>query len=186
MRNYYRNYRKIIFKSLKNSPMKNQITIEEASSGLHFILRIKSDIDDEKFVEQLDKDGIKINPVSKYCYQRTNRFAHQFIVNYSGVEEENLKKAISIMSKELVSEKPNIKTPKNVANIISILENEGYEAFAVGGCVRDSILDRKPDDWDITTSALPEDVKRIFNRTFDTGIEHGTVTVRMGGESNYI
>ena len=183
MRNYYRNYRKIILESLKSSPMKDQITIEEASSGLHFILKINSDIDDDSFVEQLEEDGIKINPVSRYCYQKTKRFAHQFIINYSGVEEENLKRAISIMSKELVIEKPKIIMPKSVKKIISILYQEGYEAFAVGGCVRDSILGREPDDWDITTSAKPEDVKRIFNRTFDTGIEHGTVTVRMSGES---
>lgn len=50
----------------------------------------------------------------------------------------------------------------------------------MGGCVRDSILNRKPEDWDITTSAKPEQVKRIFRRTVDTGIEHGTVTVLIG------
>ncbi len=183
MRNYYRNYRKTILESLKNSPMKNQITIEEASSGLHFILKINKDIDDEKFVETLENDGIKINPVSDYCYQKTKRFAHQFIINYSGIEEEKLETAISIMSKELEGEKLHIDMPRSVKKIISILYKEGYEAFAVGGCVRDSILGRMPDDWDITTSAKPEDVKRIFNRTFDTGIEHGTVTVRMSGES---
>ena len=55
----------------------------------------------------------------------------------------------------------------------------GYEAFAVGGCVRDTILDREPQDWDITTSALPEQVKELFNRTLDTGIQHGTVTVMI-------
>ena len=53
-------------------------------------------------------------------------------------------------------------------------------AYAVGGCVRDSILNKKPEDWDITTSAKPEQVKRIFRRTVDTGIEHGTVTVLIG------
>lgn len=71
--------------------------------------------------------------------------------------------------------------PPAVSLIISILEKEGYEAYAVGGCVRDTILGRIPDDWDITTSALPEQVKSIFRRTIDTGIKHGTVTVRMKG-----
>ena len=56
----------------------------------------------------------------------------------------------------------------------------GYEAYAVGGCVRDSILARRPKDWDITTSARPEEVKKLFRRTVDTGIEHGTVTVLLG------
>lgn len=58
----------------------------------------------------------------------------------------------------------------------------GYEAYAVGGCVRDSILGRVPGDWDITTSAMPEETKALFARTFDTGIEHGTVTVLLEGE----
>ena len=59
------------------------------------------------------------------------------------------------------------------------MEN-GYEAYAVGGCVRDSILGRTPGDWDITTSALPMQVKALFRRTIDTGIQHGTVTVMLG------
>ena len=75
-----------------------------------------------------------------------------------------------------------IEVPKNVKNILSILEGNGFEAFAVGGCVRDAILGRVPDDWDITTSALPQQVKDIFHKTLDTGLQHGTVTVRMGGE----
>lgn len=72
-----------------------------------------------------------------------------------------------------------IKVPKNVKLIINLLEKNGFEAYAVGGCVRDAVLLRKPNDWDITTSALPEDVKKIFNRTIDTGIKHGTVTVMI-------
>ena len=52
----------------------------------------------------------------------------------------------------------------------------------MGGCVRDSILGREPDDWDITTSAKPEETKHLFPRTVDTGIKHGTVTVLLGGE----
>lgn len=72
-----------------------------------------------------------------------------------------------------------IKLPQQVSYIIEQLEKHGFEAYAVGGCVRDSILGRIPDDWDITTSAKPEQVKEIFNRTIDTGIEHGTVTVMI-------
>lgn len=70
--------------------------------------------------------------------------------------------------------------PKNVELIIEELEAAGYEAYAVGGCVRDSILNRIPGDWDITTSAKPWQVKQIFSRTIDTGIAHGTVTVMLG------
>jgi len=70
-----------------------------------------------------------------------------------------------------------IRVPRDAAKIIEKLEQAGYEAYAVGGCVRDSLLGREPGDWDITTSASPEEVKAIFRRTIDTGIEHGTVTV---------
>lgn len=73
----------------------------------------------------------------------------------------------------------NIQLPKLVKNIIEKLQSAGYEAYAVGGCVRDSILGRVPDDWDITTSAKPHEVKALFRRTVDTGIQHGTVTVMI-------
>lgn len=76
-----------------------------------------------------------------------------------------------------------IALPRKVTMIINNLQLHGYEAFAVGGCVRDSILARRPEDWDITTSAKPEEVKRLFRRTVDTGIEHGTVTVLLGKDS---
>lgn len=76
-----------------------------------------------------------------------------------------------------------IRLPEDVKRIISILGRAGFEAYVVGGCVRDSLLGRTPDDWDITTSALPEQVKEVFNRTIDTGIKHGTVTVRMNKNS---
>lgn len=69
--------------------------------------------------------------------------------------------------------------PEHVKLIIGTLEAAGYEAYAVGGCVRDSVLGRKPADWDITTSAKPEQVKGLFRRTVDTGIAHGTVTVML-------
>ena len=76
-----------------------------------------------------------------------------------------------------------ITLPRKVTMIINNLQLHGYEAFAVGGCVRDSILARRPEDWDITTSAKPEEIKKLFRRTVDTGIEHGTVTVLLGKDS---
>ena len=70
-----------------------------------------------------------------------------------------------------------IQLPEKVNMIINRLQEHGYEAYAVGGCVRDSILGRVPDDWDITTSAKPLEIKKIFKRTIDTGIQHGTLTI---------
>lgn len=69
--------------------------------------------------------------------------------------------------------------PKNVKKIIDTLYDNGYEAYAVGGCVRDTLLGRQPQDWDITTSAQPTEVKKLFKHTIDTGIQHGTVTIML-------
>lgn len=75
-------------------------------------------------------------------------------------------------------------TPKNVDTAINLLQSAGFEAYAVGGCVRDSLLGKTPNDWDITTSAKPEDMKSVFAdfHCIDTGIKHGTVTVVIDGE----
>ena len=78
----------------------------------------------------------------------------------------------------------NIKIPNEVNNILETLFDAGYEAYVVGGCVRDSILGKDPDDWDITTNALPMQVKALFRRTVDTGLQHGTITV-MKGNTGY-
>lgn len=67
--------------------------------------------------------------------------------------------------------------PNNVINIIDTLENAGFEAWCVGGCVRDMLLGVTPDDFDITTSARPNQIKELFANTVDTGLKHGTVTV---------
>ncbi len=72
--------------------------------------------------------------------------------------------------------------PDKVKFLIDRLNQCGYEAYAVGGCIRDSLLMQKPKDWDITTSALPAQVKKVFPHTVDTGIAHGTVTVLLGRE----
>ena len=61
-----------------------------------------------------------------------------------------------------------IQIPRQVEQIIEKLNENGYEAYAVGGCVRDTLLGRVPEDWDITTSARPDQVKKLFRRTIDT------------------
>lgn len=77
-----------------------------------------------------------------------------------------------------------VKLPLEVKYIIEELNRTGFEAYAVGGCIRDSLLGRKPNDWDITTSAKAEDVMNLFDKTIPTGIKHGTVTVILN-EKNY-
>lgn len=77
-----------------------------------------------------------------------------------------------------------LQLPGEALNIINELNTRGFEAFAVGGCVRDGLMGRVPKDWDIATNALPEQVKQIFHYTIDTGLKHGTVTVH--GKENDI
>lgn len=73
-----------------------------------------------------------------------------------------------------------IDMPQDVVEIIQGLCSHGFAAYAVGGCIRDTLLGVEPKDWDITTSASPVEVKEIFGHTLDTGIEHGTVTIMRG------
>lgn len=77
----------------------------------------------------------------------------------------------------------DIRLTKEVKKIINILETNGFEAYAVGGSIRDSLMGLTPKDWDITTSAKPDEIKNLFRNTIDTGIAHGTVTVRINKQS---
>lgn len=78
----------------------------------------------------------------------------------------------------------NIVLPKNVKLIIDILNKNNFEAFIVGGCVRDSIIGLTPHDWDICTNAKPEEIKKCFEffNTFDSGIKHGTISIVIDSE----
>ena len=76
----------------------------------------------------------------------------------------------------------HIQLPEKVSAIIDCLHRHQFEAYAVGGCVRDTLMGREPADWDITTSATPDEVKGLFPHTIDTGIQHGTVTVMLEHE----
>lgn len=81
-------------------------------------------------------------------------------------------------------EKKLTEVPEFVKSVLAALEAAGYEAWCVGGCVRDSLMGRVPDDWDVTTSALPEETMAVFSgRAFPTGLQHGTVTVRQDHRS---
>ena len=74
-----------------------------------------------------------------------------------------------------------MKHPTYVKNCIEILTQSGYSAYAVGGAVRDSLLGKEPSDWDVTTSATPNEILSVFSnfRTIPTGIKHGTITVLL-------
>ena len=73
----------------------------------------------------------------------------------------------------------NIPIPTPVGRVLDVLHRAGYEAYIVGGCVRDHLMGRTPGDYDVTTSALPEECMAAFAgwRIIETGLKHGTVTV---------
>ena len=77
----------------------------------------------------------------------------------------------------------NVTPPKYVKQVLITLQSHGYLAYLVGGCVRDMILGVHPQDWDICTSALPEQVRELFSRTLTVGIRHGTVTVLINSHA---
>ncbi len=78
---------------------------------------------------------------------------------------------------------PAVYPPKYVRNILVTLQSRGHQAFLVGGCTRDMLMGRMPQDWDISTSALPEQVMEIFPNSEPTGLKHGTVTVKVNSHS---
>ena len=77
----------------------------------------------------------------------------------------------------ILKKKKKLNIPKFPRLIIDTLKSKGFDAYIVGGCVRDQLLGLKPSDFDITTNAKPEDIKKLFKKTIDTGIKHGTVSV---------
>ena len=81
--------------------------------------------------------------------------------------------------KGLLKVKFKINIPNDVSEILDKLNNAGYKAYVVGGCVRDTILNKTPNDWDICTNALPNEIIEVFKEyeVIPTGLQHGTVTV---------
>ena len=75
----------------------------------------------------------------------------------------------------------NIKMPDEAEYIINTLQQNGFDAYVVGGCVRDSLLGKNPKDWDICTPALPDQTKKIFENchVIETGLQHGTLTIML-------
>lgn len=102
-RNYYKEYRNRILEEIKKSDLYNKVSIEEENSGLHFILKINRDINDEDLSKKLELQRIRLLPISSYCYNNKKKFEHRFIINYSDIKEEDLKKALDIINRILES-----------------------------------------------------------------------------------
>ena len=100
MRNYYRQQRAKILTALAQSPLAKRASVEEHAAGLHFILRISGIKDEGKWLARLEGQGIRLMPVSAFCYERKENYRHRFVIYYSDIDPENLKEAFEIMAKE--------------------------------------------------------------------------------------
>lgn len=101
MRNAYRQYRTRILRCLEESALSGAAEVEEDSAGLHFILHVLREIDDDQFVKDLEQEGIRLLPVSRFCYRNPEKYGHRFIVHYGDIPEENLRKAFAVMQGKL-------------------------------------------------------------------------------------
>ena len=131
------------------------------AAQLGFDLEMKTKIATFQMSDTLTKvSAERIN--SEFCKMLTQTMGSQVINNYREIMN-NI----------------TINIPKGAAAIIDTLQSNGFEAYLVGGCVRDSILKRPVHDWDITTSATPDEMKQVFSDTkiIETGIKHGTLTI---------
>lgn len=101
MRNYYRQQRTKILHALEESPLAGKVVVEEHSAGLHFILKVSGIRDDAAWLRSLEEKGIRLMPVSAYCYGGQEKYRHQFVVYYSDLEEKNLREAFEIMAEAI-------------------------------------------------------------------------------------
>lgn len=101
MRNAYRQYRTRILRCLEESALSGAARVEEDSAGLHFILHVLREIDDDQFVKELGQEGIRLLPVSRFCYRNPEKYSHRFILHYGDIPEENLRKAFAVMQGKL-------------------------------------------------------------------------------------
>ena len=101
MRNYYHNKRDMILQTIHTSPLAKYVTISEEDAGLHFLMKIETELTDEEVLQKLEQEGIKISALSQYYQNPPKDVAHVFIVNYSLVPEENIEKAIESIYKSL-------------------------------------------------------------------------------------
>ena len=83
----------------------------------------------------------------------------------------------------MLRKQPQINVPESVLTICRTLHDHGFQAYVVGGAVRDALLGKSPTDWDVTTDARPNQVEAIFPKTIPTGKQYGTITVVLNGQS---
>ena len=101
MRNYYRSQRDAIISCIKKHPSYDKVTIREENAGLHFLLSVDTNHTDEELVLNALKNGIHISCLSEYFSNKTNAVDHTLIINYSGINKNNLERAVELLFESL-------------------------------------------------------------------------------------
>lgn len=99
MRIFYRNQRDILIDAINNSPLSKLVDIEEQNSGLHFLLKVNTQLSDEELIEKARKNGLKITCLSEYYYNRQNKISHKLVINYSSINKQAIDDAIACLYK---------------------------------------------------------------------------------------
>lgn len=124
MKNCYRQYRARFLRELAGSRLARLSDVKEADAGLHFILQVTKNIDDERFLEELEKEGIRMLPVEQYCYRNPEKYRHQFILQYSDISGEVLAECFDRMADliegKILQEKGQKNTLKNEGKILHV------------------------------------------------------------------
>ena len=172
------------------------ITSANNSPNFHLIVFLSKDIPEEDKKKKADKLSKHFD---KYFaeYVSMNQSQWDGVITTRGIDvnmDENSYNSLRAVSgvfnlKRVIedTEKAKLKDtkkPEDVRFILQRLNDNGHSAYVVGGCVRDASMQRDPHDWDITTSAKPDEVEQIFadHKIIETGLKHGTVTVMRNGE----
>ena len=104
MKNYYRQQRNLILSAFTESKLSKDVQIQEDKAGLHFILYIEKLKDDIRFIQNLESKGIAIAPVSKFCYHKSEKFEHRFIINYTDIAEDKLIYALDVITNAILEQ----------------------------------------------------------------------------------
>lgn len=166
------------FIKIKNLSMKVSSIAHKPNSSM-FYATIDTEKDYCDILNDEFQDFFHQNNCENWDKPITYAYFEPVLGNISGAFD--LKDIIQSVEKAKLK---NIKKPEDVIYILQRLNDAGYSAYVVGGCVRDASMMRTPHDWDITTSATPDQVEKVFedHKIIETGLKHGTVTVMRNGE----
>ena len=102
MRNFYRNQRDSMMKTIKSHPLYERVTVTEENSGLHFLLSVQTDLSDEELMKKTKESGVNVSCLSQYYSQKGKAKEHTLIINYSGIEKDKMKEAVERLFEAII------------------------------------------------------------------------------------